>query len=83
MSESVNSQIQRIKKRACGFRSRERFGEAILFHLGRLELYPASVRFAHSNVLLSFARRRLSRRDVITPRMDKRSGVGRSGQRRG
>jgi len=40
MSESVNSQIQRIKKRACGFRSRVRFREAILFHLGGLDLYP-------------------------------------------
>ena len=40
MSESVNSQIQRIKKRACGFRSRTRFREAILFHLGGLDLYP-------------------------------------------
>ena len=48
MSESVNSQIQRIKKRACGFRSRERFREAILFHLGRLDLYPASLQLAHS-----------------------------------
>ncbi len=41
MSESVNSHIQRIKKRACGFRSRTRFREAILFHLGGLDLYPA------------------------------------------
>jgi transposase len=40
MSESVNSHIQRIKKRACGFRSRPRFREAILFHLGGLDLYP-------------------------------------------
>lgn len=40
MSESVNSHIQRIKKRACGFRSRTRFREAILFHLGGLDLYP-------------------------------------------
>lgn len=40
MSESINSQIQRIKKRACGFRSRPRFREAILFHLGGLVLYP-------------------------------------------
>lgn len=40
MSESVNSHIQRIKKSACGFRSRRRFREAILFHLGRLDLYP-------------------------------------------
>lgn len=49
MSESVNSHIQRIKKRACGFRSRTRFREAILFHLGRLDLYPASLQIAHSN----------------------------------
>lgn len=49
MSESVNSHIQRIKKRACGFRSRARFREAILFHLGGLALYPDSVIAAHSN----------------------------------
>jgi transposase len=48
MSESVNAQIQRIKKRACGFRSRARFREAILFHLGGLDLYPNSLRPAHS-----------------------------------
>ena len=40
MSESVNSPIQRSEKRACGFRSRTRFREAILFHLGGLDLYP-------------------------------------------
>jgi transposase len=40
MSESVNSRIQQIKKRACGFRSRTRFREAILFHLAGLDLYP-------------------------------------------
>jgi transposase len=48
MSESVNAQIQRIKKRACGFRSRPRFREAILFHLGGLDLYPNSLQRAHS-----------------------------------
>jgi len=49
MSESVNSHIQRIKKRACGFRSRLRYREAILFHLGGLDLYPATVSSIHSN----------------------------------
>lgn len=49
MSESVNSQIQRIKKHACGFRSRTRFREAILFHLGGLDLYPAIPSSIHSN----------------------------------
>jgi transposase len=50
MSESINSQIQRIKRRACGFRSRQRFREAILFHLGGLQLYPHSMHIAHSKV---------------------------------
>lgn len=48
MSESVNSHIQRIKKRACGFRSRLRFREAILFHLGGLDLYPTFPSSIHS-----------------------------------
>lgn len=48
MSESVNSHIQRIKKRACGFRSRTRFREAILFHLGGLDLYPDIPSSIHS-----------------------------------
>lgn len=41
-SESLNAKIQRIKRRACGFRSRKRFRTAILFHLGGLQLYPAT-----------------------------------------
>jgi transposase len=49
MSESVNSHIQRIKKSACGFRSRVRFREAILFHLSRLDLYPTFPSSIHSN----------------------------------
>lgn len=39
-AEATNSQIQKIKRRACGFRSRSRFRTAILFHLGGLDLYP-------------------------------------------
>ena len=49
MSESVNSHIQRIKKRACGFRSRTRFREAILFHLAGLDLSPDLPSSIHSN----------------------------------
>jgi transposase len=41
-AEATNSQIQKIKRRACGFRSRSRFRTAILFHLGGLDLYPKS-----------------------------------------
>lgn len=38
MLESVNSGIQRIKRMACGFRNRERFRMAILFHFGGLDM---------------------------------------------
>ena len=41
-AESVNAKIQRIKRRACGFRNRERFRNAIYFHLGGLDLRPAT-----------------------------------------
>ena len=42
-SESMNSRIQRIKRQACGFRSRERFRNAIYFHCGGLNLYPETL----------------------------------------
>ena len=38
--ESANAKIQGLKKRACGYRNRARFRDAILFHCGDLELYP-------------------------------------------
>jgi len=43
-AESINSKIQMLKKRACGYRNRERFRNAIYFHLGGLDLKP---RLAH------------------------------------
>lgn len=42
-AESQNAKIQSIKKQACGFRNRERFRNAIYFHLGALDLYPAKL----------------------------------------
>ena len=39
-SEGVNAKIQWIKYTARGFRNRERFHNAIYFHLGGLDLYP-------------------------------------------
>ena len=39
-AESLNARIQWVKKNACGFRNRERFRTAILFHCGGLDLYP-------------------------------------------
>ena len=46
--EAVNAKIQALKKRACGYRNRERFRSAILFHCGGLDLYPR-LQTAHSN----------------------------------
>ncbi len=47
LGESLNAKIQRVKSRACGYRNRERFRNAILFHLGGLDLYPRPV--THTN----------------------------------
>jgi transposase len=41
-SESINARIQHVKRMACGFRNRERFRNAIYFHLGGLDLSPAT-----------------------------------------
>jgi transposase len=40
MSEGLNSQIQKVKSMACGFRNIENFKTAIYFHCGGLDLYP-------------------------------------------
>ena len=39
-SEGINSKIQTIKLMACGYRNREHYKTAILFHCGGLDLYP-------------------------------------------
>jgi transposase len=43
MLEAKNNCIQRIKRMACGFRNRDRFRNAILFHLGKLDLFPSTI----------------------------------------
>jgi transposase len=43
-AESINAKIQMIKYMSRGFRNRERFRNAIYFHCGGLDLYPAGVR---------------------------------------
>lgn len=48
ISESVNAKVQWIKYTACGFRNRERFRNAIYFHCGDLDLYPATLRATHT-----------------------------------
>ncbi|MGH7442716.1 MAG: transposase [bacterium] len=41
-SESMNSKIQAVKRKACGFRNRLRSRNAIYFHCGVLSLCPAT-----------------------------------------
>jgi len=48
-AESLNAKIQWIKRTACGFRNRERFKNAIYFHIGGLDLYPDSLKSFHTN----------------------------------
>ena len=47
-SESIAAKIQKLKARACGFRNRQRFRNAIYFHLGGLDLYPATAGSTHT-----------------------------------
>ena len=42
-AEGLNSRIKMIKFRSRGFRNKERFANAIYFHLGGLDLYPGGV----------------------------------------
>jgi len=39
-SEGINSRIQHLIQKACGYRNRARFKRDVLFHLGALDLYP-------------------------------------------
>jgi transposase len=39
-AESINARIQKVKRMANGYRNRERFRNAIYFHLGNLQLHP-------------------------------------------
>lgn len=39
-TEGINSKIQTLKLMACGYRNREHYKTAILFHCGGLDLYP-------------------------------------------
>lgn len=44
LAENLNGQIQRVKTNARGFRSFENFRLAVLFFLGKLNLYPQTFR---------------------------------------
>ena len=41
-AEGINSKIQTLKLMACGYRNREHYKTAILFHCGGLDLYPSA-----------------------------------------
>jgi transposase len=42
-AEGLNSRIQHLIQRACGYRNRERFKREVLFHHGGLDLHPTIV----------------------------------------
>ena len=42
-AEGLNSRIKMIKVRSRGFRNKQRFANAIYFHLGGLDLYPEGI----------------------------------------
>jgi transposase len=42
-AEGINSRIKTIKVRSRGFRNKQRFANAIYFHLGGLDLYPDGI----------------------------------------
>ena len=42
-AEEINAGIQWVKCRACGYRNRQRFWDAIYFHFGGLDVYPKGV----------------------------------------
>jgi transposase len=48
-SEGMNSKIQWVKRKACGYRNRKRFHNAIYFHLAGLDLYPDALKSTHTN----------------------------------
>lgn len=42
-AEGINSRIQHLIQKACGYRNRARFKRDVLFHIGALDLYPEVV----------------------------------------
>jgi transposase len=42
-AEGLNSRIKKIKVRSRGFHNKDRFANAVHFHLGGLNLYPDGV----------------------------------------
>lgn len=44
LAENINGRIQQLKSKARGFRKWSGFRQAILFHLGQLDLYPQTFR---------------------------------------
>jgi transposase len=48
LSEGINSKIQTFKLMACGYRNREHYKTAILFHCGGLDLEPRAPQVGHA-----------------------------------
>ncbi len=41
LNESLNARVEKVKRRASGYRNRMHFHTAIYFHCGGLDLYPS------------------------------------------
>jgi len=41
-AEGINSRIQHLIQKACGYRNRDRFKRDVLFHPGGLDLHPVT-----------------------------------------
>ncbi len=40
VAEGLNSRVQQLIQKSCGYRNRDRFKRDVFFHLGGLDLYP-------------------------------------------
>lgn len=47
LTEEINSKIETIKRAACGYRNKENFRTAILFHCGKLNMLPEIAKLSH------------------------------------
>jgi transposase len=50
VTEGLNSKIQTVKQMACGFRNRDHYRKAILFHCGGLDLYAHALSTMQSSL---------------------------------
>ncbi len=55
LGESMNAKIRKIKAQVCGERNRQRFRDAIMFHLGGLDMYHQKLAYPDKTVKRQFS----------------------------